>query len=58
MTQFPWVCVCGHEPCDGLDCGVLLKAPRRRLRKTRAELAEIRAKAWTTRRALGGGNET
>ena len=22
-----WICECGHDPCDGLDCGVSLPRP-------------------------------
>jgi hypothetical protein len=48
-----WKCVCGQGPCDGLDCGVYLPgcAPRKKAApKTAAENAEIRARAWATRR--------
>lgn len=49
-----WRCLCGHEPCDGLDCGVWLpgQQPRKKpAKKSPEELARIRAKAWATRRA-------
>lgn len=47
-------CLCGHTPCDGLDCGPYLpgQAPRKRAAKqSPEELKRIRAKAWATRRA-------
>lgn len=50
-------CVCGHTPCDGLDCGVFLpgEAPRKKMAaKSPEEMAEIRARAWATRRAKYG----
>ena len=46
-------CICGHTPCDGLDCGVYLpgRAPRKvPAPKSADELRAIRAKAWATRR--------
>lgn len=49
----PVRCVCGHTPCDGLDCGPYLpgQAPRKKAApKSPEELARIRAKAWQTRR--------
>lgn len=47
----PWVCLCNHAPCNGVDCGVLLRWPRKASKpKTQAELTAIRAKAWATRR--------
>ena len=52
--QRHWKCVCGNDPCDGLDCGVYLRgqAPRRKPKpKGAKEMAAIRAKAWATRRA-------
>lgn len=48
------LCICGHMPCDGLDCGVYLPglAPRKvPAPKSAEELRAIRAKAWATRRA-------
>lgn len=50
-------CICGHHPCDGLDCGVFLpgEAPRKKAEpKSPEELAAIRAKAWATRREKYG----
>lgn len=50
-------CICGHDPCDGLDCGVFLPghAPRRKSApKPPEEVADIRARAWATRRAKYG----
>lgn len=50
-------CVCGHIPCDGLDCGVFLpgQAPRKKMAtKPAEEMARIRAQAWATRRAKYG----
>ena len=47
-------CICGQSPCTGLDCGPYLpgRAPRKKApAKSAAELVEIRAKAWATRRA-------
>lgn len=57
MTDRNWFCCCGNTPCSGLDCGVYL--PGRRPRKLpepkpSAELADIRARAWATRRAKYG----
>lgn len=50
-------CVCGHDLCDGLDCGVYLpgQAPRKKAaQKPAAETAAIRGRAWATRRAKYG----
>lgn len=50
-------CVCGNEPCDGLDCGVFLpgQAPRKQVApKSPEETARIRADAWATRRRKYG----
>lgn len=50
-------CICGHQPCDGLDCGVYLsgRAPRRKpAPKLPEEMADIRARAWATRRIKYG----
>lgn len=50
-------CVCDHDPCDGLDCGVFLpgQAPRKKpAPKSAAEISEIRARAWAARRAKYG----
>lgn len=47
------LCICGNTPCDGLDCGPYLpgRAPRKvPAPKSPEQLAEIRAKAWATRR--------
>lgn len=52
-----WHCICHRDPCDGLDCGVYLpgRAPRKRPDpKPAAELTDIRARAWATRRAKYG----
>lgn len=57
MSGPVWHCECGHDPCDGLDCGVYLPghAPRKPLpARTAAEHAVTRAKAWATRRAKYG----
>lgn len=54
---FRWKCTCGHEPCDGLDCGVYLpgQEPRRRpAPKSPEEIHDIRMRAWATRRAKWG----
>lgn len=51
--MLPAKCLCGHTPCDGLDCGPYLpgQAPRKKAaQKPPEELARIRAKAWNTRR--------
>ena len=48
-----WHCTCNRNPCDGLDCGVWLpgQAPREQAaKKSPDELADIRARAWATRR--------
>jgi len=53
MKPLAALCVCGHTPCDGLDCGPYLpgRAPRKTLApKTADEMKAIRAKAWATRR--------
>ncbi len=50
-------CVCGQTPCSGLDCGVYGPggAPRKKVApKPAEEMAEIRSKAWATRRAKYG----
>lgn len=50
-------CVCGHSPCDGLDCGPYLpgRAPRKRPAPKSPELVKaIRKIAWATRRAKYG----
>lgn len=50
-------CICGNIPCDGLDCGVYLpgQAPRKKAApKTADEMADIRARAWATRREKYG----
>lgn len=50
-------CICGHTTCDGLDCGVYLpgQAPRKKPEpKSPKEMAEIRARAWATRREKYG----
>ena len=42
-----------QHPCDGLDCGVWLpgQAPRKQAaKKSPDEMADIRARAWATRR--------
>lgn len=52
-----WHCICGHTPCEGLDCGVWLpgEAPRRKpAPKPPAVIAAIRARAWATRRVKYG----
>jgi len=52
-----WHCECGNAPCNGLDCGVYLpgRAPRKQSApKPPAVMAEIRARAWATRRAKYG----
>lgn len=52
-----WKCTCGHDPCDGLDCGVYLpgQVPRRRPPPKPAEdISDIRAQAWATRRKKYG----
>jgi hypothetical protein len=52
-----WCCVCGRDPCSGLDCGTFLlgQTPRRSAAPKPAEVvAEIRARAWATRRAKYG----
>lgn len=52
-----WSCVCGHDPCDGLGCGVYLpgEAPRKPYpKKSKAETKRIRSQAWATRRAKYG----
>ncbi len=49
-----WHCICGHDPCDGLDCGIG-PAPRKKpAPKSPEETARIRAAAWETRRAKYG----
>jgi hypothetical protein len=49
-----WKCICGHDPCDGLDCGVYLpgQEPRRKIAtpKSPEEIRAIRLRAWATRR--------
>jgi len=53
MSAAVWSCTCARSPCDGLDCGVYLpgRAPRRAAApKSAAQNAEIRARAWATRR--------
>jgi len=50
-------CVCGCEPCSGLDCGPFLprQAPRKRPEPKGAdEVKTIRAAAWATRRQKYG----
>jgi hypothetical protein len=60
MTALPPAyvyCICGRDPCDGLDCGVYLpgQAPRKQPDpKSAADMAAIRATAWATRRAKYG----
>jgi hypothetical protein len=52
-----WLCVCGSEPCNGLDCGVYLPGRKPRKvphKKTASEMAQIRQRAWETRRAKYG----
>ena len=52
-----WKCTCGHDPCDGLECGVYLpgREPRRKpTPRTPEEISAIRAQAWTTRRKKYG----
>lgn len=52
-----WHCVCGNQPCDGLDCGVWLPgyAPRKNpAPKSPEQMADIRARAWETRRRKYG----
>lgn len=41
-----WHCTCGNTPCDGLDCGVWLHAPRKQpAPKTPEQIAELEALA-------------
>ena len=50
-------CMCGHQPCDCLDCGVYLpgRGPRKKpAAKSAEQMTAIRAKAWATRRAMYG----
>ena len=50
-------CVCGNDPCDGLDCGIYLpgRIPRKPYpKKSQSVVAEIRRRAWVTRRAKWG----
>lgn len=50
-------CLCGTEPCTGLECGVFLpgQAPRAAGKaKSTLQLRGIRARAWATRRAKYG----
>ena len=50
-------CICGNKPCTGLDCGVYGpgEAPRKKPpEKTAEQLADIRGKAWATRRERYG----
>lgn len=59
VFEFPvpkWVCVCGLQPCAGLDCGVPIPSPRtwQKCSKTPAERTAIRQKAWATRRLTYG----
>ena len=50
-----WECVCGHKPCDGLDCGVPNEVPRKKAAPKSPEVMRaIRAQAWATRRAKYG----
>lgn len=54
-----WRCLCNRTPCTGLNCGVWLPGhgPRKKPKpKTPEQLAEIRAKAWATRRKKYGPN--
>ena len=51
------LCVCDHDPCIGVDCGVFLpgQEPRKpQPIKSAAEHAEIKARAWATRRRKYG----
>lgn len=48
-----WICRCGHDPCDGLDCGIDMSR-KKPAPKSAEENAEIRARAWATRRAKYG----
>lgn len=48
-----WDCVCGHDPCDGLNCGVVDER-KPYSKKSKAEYKRIRAQAWATRRAKYG----
>lgn len=57
LPDIRWKCVCGHDPCDGLDCGVYLpgQAPYRKPSpKPSEEIHAIRMQAWATRRAKYG----
>lgn len=52
-----WQCVCGNEPCDGLECGVWLPghAPRKQHVITDpASYSAARRRAWETRRLKYG----
>lgn len=54
MTSNQWPCIHGADcPGDGLDCGPDTRR-KRPAPKPVAELSEIRARAWATRRAKYG----
>lgn len=48
-----WHCICGNEPCDGLDCGIDMSR-KKPAPKSAEEMADIRARAWATRRSKYG----
>jgi len=48
-----WICRCGNTPCDGLDCGLDMSR-KKAAPKPAAEMADIRARAWATRRVKYG----
>lgn len=52
-TSCDWFCICGNTPCDGLDCGIRL-GRKKPAPKSATEIADIRARAWATRRAKYG----
>lgn len=57
LPNIRWKCVCGQNPCDGLDCGIYLpgQAPYRKpLTKPAEEIHAIRMQAWATRREKYG----
>lgn len=39
-----WECICGNDPCNGLDCGVV-EERKKPAPKSQEEMAAIRAKA-------------
>jgi hypothetical protein len=50
-----WHCVCGNDPCSGVDCGIPIDPPRKKpARRSAEEARSIRAQAWATRRAKYG----